>query len=213
MPVYIPEPPRVWTRVQSNCTVNENLNNNLVFSRLTNTNIPRVLAIQEAQMIIKGNVLQYKKNSSQLTKKQRYSQICKGMWTNRTKNFATQSLTYTNPNTTSLLRINAVDIPNPDPYLTNPFNCPINFIQDGGSLICNVTVNPCTNEIIQQTKVNNCFPNSFSNVPGSPKILCWDPRIATWYAKPRYTMNNSGNKWPTNYKAFVSACHPTPKPI
>jgi len=211
MPVYIPDPPRVWSRVQSNCTVNTNIND-LVFSPLTKINVSRAQASYETQMIAKGNVLQYKKNSSQLTKKQRYSQICKGMWTNRTKNFATQSEIYTNPNTASLLRVNALEIPNTDFNQPNPFNCANNYIQDGGKLICNVTVNPCTNEIIRKTKVNNCFPNSYSNVPGPIQILCWDPRISTWYAKPRYTMNNSGNKWPTNYKTFVSACRPTPNP-
>jgi hypothetical protein len=56
-------------------------------------------------MINKGNVLQYKKNSSNLTQWQKYSQIAKGQWVNRTKTWATQSTRgYTNPNNMSLIR-------------------------------------------------------------------------------------------------------------
>ena len=57
-------------------------------------------------MYNKGNVLQYKKNSSNLTKKQRYSQIAKGMWTNRTKTWASQTETISSPNTQWLQRVN-----------------------------------------------------------------------------------------------------------
>lgn len=197
---YNPEPPKVWTRVQANCTFANN-----IYDPLTTQFTTRAEYVLKAQQMIKGNVLQYKKNSSNLTKSQKYSQICKGLWTNRSKNYATQSDIYTNPNTNSLLRLNSVDIPNPNPR--NPFNCPTNFIQNGGNLVCNVTVNPCTNVIIQDTQTINCFPSTCSNVPGKVTSLCWNPKMTTWYAKPRYTMNNSGTKWPVNYKAFVSACH------
>jgi hypothetical protein len=56
-------------------------------------------------MLNKGNVLQYKANSSNITKAQRYSKIAKGQWINRNTTWATQSTRgYTNPNTTSLKR-------------------------------------------------------------------------------------------------------------
>lgn len=210
---YNPIPTRFWSRVQTVCTNDELRQSEFVYLPLSNRTIPRAQAIIETQMLIKGNVLQYKKNSSSLTKKQRYSQICKGAWTNRTKNYATQSQTYTNPNTNSLLRVNSVDLQvTPSGIyqydIKNPFNCPLNSIQEGGNLICNTTVNPCTNQIIQQTKVNLCFPTSSSNVPGRVIDLCWNPKVDTWYAKPRRTMNNSGNKWPINYKGLISACQP-----
>jgi hypothetical protein len=57
-------------------------------------------------MLNKGNVLQYKKNSSNITKQQRYAQIAKMQWTNRTKTWASQSVTATMPNTQSLKRVN-----------------------------------------------------------------------------------------------------------
>ena len=63
-----------------------------------------------AQEQRKGNILQYKDNSSNLTNQERYAQIMKGSWTNRTKTFATQSVDYTNPNTHGFKRVNYTSI-------------------------------------------------------------------------------------------------------
>lgn len=193
-PGYNPQPPRAWSRVQNACST---LNDNIDSAYL---NYELILFPQ----INKGNVLQYKKNSSSLTKNQRYSQIAKGMWTNRTKTWATQSQIYTNPNTTSLKRINYVEVPLPS-GLRDAFGCPTATYKDGGTLLCNQTVNPCTNEAIQTTYVSNCNPSSSSNVPGPIVPLCWSNRIQTWYPRQRLVMNNSTNKWPINYKLFRSA--------
>lgn len=57
-------------------------------------------------MINKGNVLQYKKNSSNITMKARYSQIAKGQWVNRTKTFASQNVLQSLPNTNNFKRVN-----------------------------------------------------------------------------------------------------------
>jgi hypothetical protein len=70
--------------------------------------VPYQLGFYYTAQINKGNILQYKKNSSNLTKQQRYSQIAKGMWTNRNTTWATQSDRYTNPNTQSLKRIGSI---------------------------------------------------------------------------------------------------------
>ena len=209
---YNPIPARLWSRTQAPCTFyNEYENYDTVYVSLTNSTVSRAKAIYETQMLVKGNTLQYKKNSSNITKSQRYSQICKGQWTNRTTSFATQTQSYTNPNTNSLKRVNAIEIPPNDipgrpnnisgPYQTeviNPFLCPNDSIQDGGQLVCNTVVNPCTNDIIQQTKNELCYPTTCSDVPGKIMDLCWDPRVATWYAKPRLTMSNGGNQGPQN---------------
>jgi hypothetical protein len=183
------------------------------------------LVFRRLAQLNKGNVLQYKKNSTQLTKNQRYSQIAKGLWTNRTKTWATQSDTYTNPNTTSLKRVGYVRYPKNDitpgspanlsgPYvpvsaLTDPFNCPNFTFKDGGSLICSTYENPCTGQVIERTFQPNYYPTSDSNVPGPIQYLYWDPRLQTWYPRQRLTMNNSTNKWPYNYKLFQSAIHPS----
>ena len=211
-PNYNPKPTRAWSRVENACP---NVSNTV------NVNGVPV----SSQMLRKGNVLQYKANSSNLTKNQRYTQIAKGMWTNRTKSFATQSQTYSNPNTTSLLRVGATtivypndwpgypnnisgpfqyDIPNPFPcYQANIFN-----LQDGGNLVGNTYVNPCTGDIEKQIITNPCNPTSSSDVPGQVKLLCWDPRVQTWYPRQRYVMTNSFDKYPQGYKGFLSAIVP-----
>jgi len=91
---YLPQPTRVWSRVQNSCVQ---------------------LSLSEADtiaMLNKGNVLQYKANSSNLTKAQKYSKIAKGQWINRNTTWATQSTRgYTNPNISNLKRTgNVVNI-------------------------------------------------------------------------------------------------------
>ena len=200
---YNPVPPRVWSRVQNPCSViaykNDDPGANSDFAR----------AEYDRQMLLKGNILQYKKNSSNLTKKQRYTQIAKGMWTNRTKTWATQSDTYTNPNMTSLLRVNYTILdPSNNTFSSrsNPFGCPTTVIPDGGNLVCNVVVNPCTQEVVKRTKSQQlCNPTSDSDVPGQIQLLCWNDGTQTWYPRQRYIMPTSGTKWPVGYKGFVSA--------
>jgi len=86
---YLPDPPRAWSRVQNYCFDPKNA----------------VFLTEQMTMLNKGNVLQYKANSSNLTQSQKYSKIAKGQWVNRNTTWATQSAKgYTNPNTTSLKR-------------------------------------------------------------------------------------------------------------
>jgi len=216
---YNPIPPRVWSRVQNQCTFKTT--NSDVYVPLLNKTITPLAANYYEQQIAKGNVLQYKKNSSSLTKKQRYSQISKGLWTNRTTTYASQSQTTTNPNTRSLKRVNYTEYPFPNtlvgkpnnisgPYqydVPDPFGCNTNILKDGGSLLCNTYVQPCTDQVIEQTYSQQCYPTSDSDVPGKIQLLCWDPRLNSWYPKQRYIMTNSGTKWPEGYKGFVSAFH------
>jgi len=86
-------------------------------------------------MINKGNVLQYKKNSSNLTKLQRYSQIAKGQWTNRTKTWATQSTRgYTNPNNLSLIRSGGENVTLAGVPTALPVTCPFPPINNNNVL-------------------------------------------------------------------------------
>ncbi|MCJ7802191.1 MAG: fibronectin type III domain-containing protein [Candidatus Marinimicrobia bacterium] len=225
---YNPRPPRVWSRVQNQCTFVDSSNNayyESVYIPLTNQTVTLAQANQESRQIQKGNILQYKGNSSQLTKKQKYSQLAKGFGPNRTKVFATQSETYTNPNTTGLLRVNSVEIPFPNllvgqpnnisgPFqyaVPNPNGCAGFSVQDGGNLVCGTFANPCTGEILKRGATSSviCNPASASNVPGS-STLCWNTKVQTWFPRQRYFMNNSGNKWPQGYKGFVSAVTSAP---
>ena len=193
---YNPNPTRVWSRVQNRCYTADSTVN---YAKID----------YDRQMLLKGNILQYKKNSSNLTKNQRYTQIAKGMWTNRTKTWATQSDTYTNPNNSSLLRVNYTILdPSNNTFSSrsNPFNCPTTEIQDGGNLVCNVVVNPCTQEVIKRSVSQQlCNPTTDSDVPGQIQQLCWNDGTQTWYPRQRYTMGNSGTSWPEGYKGFVSA--------
>lgn len=225
---YNPIPPRVWSRVQNQCTYtdasgNSDINYNQVYIPLTKKTVTQARANYEDKMIYKGNVLQYKGNSSRLTKSQKYTQLAKGFGPNRTKVFATQSQTYTNPNTTGLYRSNTqtytypngvVGEPNnisgPFQYnVPNPNGCSGVSIQDGGTLVCGTFANPCTGEIIKQgaRSATICNPASASDVPGS-SLLRWNTQVQTWFPRQRYFMNNSTDKWPVNYKGLVSAFRP-----
>jgi len=221
---YLPNPPRAWSRVQNKCTyTSTDFSYNQVYIPLTNQIVSPAQANYEDKLIYKGNILQYKGNTSRLTKKQKYSQLSKGFGPNRTKVFATQSQTYTNPNTYGLVRVNydefifpnqLVGEPNnisgPFQYnVPNPYDCSSNVIKDGGNLVCGTYENPCTGEIIKTSSTEpKCFPTYCSDVPGEPQLLCWNPKVQTWFPRQRYIMSNSGNKWPQGYKGFVSAYKP-----
>jgi hypothetical protein len=228
--IYLPLPPRVWSRVQNPCTyLNPNDEYTQSYIPLTNQTVSLAQANYEDKLIYKGNILQYKKNSSQLTKKQKYTQLAKGLGPNRTKVFATQSETYSNPNTTGLLRVNYNELPFPNelvgqpnnisgPFQYNvasPYDCSTNVLQDGGNLVCGTYANQCTGQIIKsgKTTATICNPTYCSDVPGAPIALCWNPALESWYPKPRYVDNNSGDKWPEGYKGFVSAVKPEPPTI
>ena len=223
---YLPIPSRVWSRNQNPCTyIDASGNYNEIYIPLTGQTVSQEQANYEDKLIYKGNVLQYKGNSSRLTKSQKYTQLAKGFGPNRTKVFASQSQTYTNPNTTGLQRVNYSTIPFPNtavgepnnisgPYqynVTNPNGCSGTSIQDGGNLRYGYYANPCTGEIINSCPTSStiCNPASASNVPGY-SILCWNTNVQTWFPKPRYVMNNSTDKWPVNYKGLVSATRPEP---
>jgi hypothetical protein len=93
-PSYNPDPTKEWTRFENNCVYPVNL--------------PASISPSQAHrlaMLYKGNILQYKNNSSNITKSQKYGQIAKGSWINRNTTWATQSQSYTNPNTQSLRRV------------------------------------------------------------------------------------------------------------
>lgn len=219
---YLPIPPRAWSRVQSQCTYTiPGSTYSQSYIPLTNKTVSQAEADYQEKLLYKGNILQYKNNSARLTKKQRYTQLAKGLGPNRTKVFATQTDTYTNPNTTGLLRINSQKYPFPNqlvgkpnnisgPFqynVPNPNGCPGTELEAGGNLICGTYVNQCTGKIIKASdpQVLQCYPTYCSDVPGIPELLCWSSKLNTWFPRQRLTMNNSGNKFPEGYKGFVNA--------
>lgn len=193
---YNPVPARVWSRVQNKCTYETNTENN-------------VLNYYGELQMRKGNVLQYKVNSASFTKVERYARAVKGLGPNRKKVYATQSETYTNPNTSNMARSGYTVYPTLNNNVVNNSSNPCATILDGGTLICGTLANPCSNEILKSAPKSSiiCNPSSASNVPGI-QILCWDYAVQPWYPKPRYVMNTTTDKWPQGYKAFVSAARP-----
>jgi hypothetical protein len=137
-----PNPPRVWSRVQGRC------------STLPVETITQGEAYTIA-MASKGNVLQYKNNSSNITKQQRYSQIAKGMWTNRNTTWASQTITTTMPNTQSLKRVNYRTI-----YLDNgapavgPITCPTSVEP---TIPNKLPINPNTQNIVPRPGITTTF--------------------------------------------------------
>ena len=222
---YNPNPPRVWSRVQNQCTyVQPGSTYSQSFIPLSGQTVSQSEANYEEKLYYKGNILQYKGNSASLTKKQKYSQLARCGGPNRRKVFATQSQTYTNPNTNGLLWANYVTFPFPNqlvgqpnnisgPFQYNvpsPFGCPTTSVKSGGNLVYGTYANQCTGEIIKSgpTSAVICNPSSCSDVPGRPIELCWNDTIQTFYPRQRYIMNNSADKWPEGYKGFVSAVIP-----
>jgi hypothetical protein len=161
---YLPQPTRVWSRVQNTCVQ---------------------LSLSEADkiaMLNKGNVLQYKANSSNLTKAQKYSKIAKGQWINRNTTWATQSTRgYTNPNETSLKRTgNVVNIAiNPTsgeiigPTL-EPITCLKSIITNNENLPSNIANESDTPDIpppVEPNPGSNVFPNIIPVTPAEPVVI------------------------------------------
>lgn len=154
----LPYLPRQWNRVENRCGIN------IIYDS-----------------IHKGNILQYKKNSSNLTNKQRYSKIAKGQWINRNRTWATQnSRGYTNPNNLNLQRNGSINIQtnavipsnischNIIPSLTNNVLPPTNIVSAN-----NETILP---EIINGIEINVNLGNEFPlfTVPEEESILIPD---------------------------------------
>jgi hypothetical protein len=84
-----PKPPRLWSRFKVTCPLDDKINSqkNLDERR-------------------KWEILQYRKNSESLTKKQKFSQFSKGSISKRGQTFAVQNQSFTNPNLLNLKKIN-----------------------------------------------------------------------------------------------------------
>jgi hypothetical protein len=207
-PGYNPNPPRAWSRVQNQCTyiTPNTINETTAYIPILKKSVPLGDVAREIEMINKGNILQYKENSANTTKSQKYSLIARGAW-NRKKAWATQTQIYTNPNTNSFKRVNypRVIIIKPNNQQEAAELGQNNTIPDGGNLNARIIVSQITGQVIQVFPPQFCFPISASNVPGPPMNLCYNDNMQTWYPKQRYVMTNSENKFPENYKGFVSA--------
>ncbi len=180
---YLPQPPREWSRVQNSCSlITSDVNNNdLVKDPYTGELVLPVILEEKLAMLNKGNILQYKANSSNLTQLQKYSKIAKGQWINRNTTWATQSLFgYTNPNTTGLKRDGNINIAiNPitgeiiGPTLAPP-TCPQQIIQNRQVLPYNdasSAIEPVIPPPVEPTPESNVFPPIINETPVGPMVI------------------------------------------
>lgn len=180
---YLPQPPRAWSRVQNSCSLITDTNNNsLVRDPYTGQLVPAIVLAERIAMLNKGNVLQYKANSSNLTKSQKYSKIAKGQWVNRNTTWATQSTRgYTNPNTTSLKRSGNVSNIAIDPITgailgttIEPPTCPqpITPVNEGLPSNGGGSINvPEVPPPIEPEPESNTFPPIISDTPAEPIVI------------------------------------------
>lgn len=196
---------RYWSRVTNRCLYdNENTSEEIIIQN-------RIFAENYA----KGNVLQYKKNSANFTKMQKYSRIAQGYtFYGPRRTYATQSDTYTNPNTQMLARVGYETIEiNP---FTNIYRGTLTGIsnqcnngttyKNGGTLICGSFEKPCSNQPTNIIPINRiiCRPGSDSDVPGSRSFTCWNPRWPTTYTNVRRKMDNAENGIPLSTKYYLT---------
>ena len=128
-PLYNPNPTREWYRFDNQCVFDTDDNidpDEQIYVPMLKRYVSKNSLEFELAVLKKGNILQYKKNSSNITKQQRYAQIARGNWTNRTTTWATQTESYTNPNTNMLQRVNYSNITAAGAPTIDPITrCPI----------------------------------------------------------------------------------------
>jgi len=194
-PNYNPIPTREWYRFENVCVHNNNNsfnnNNNNSFTNNNNNSIIWGGKIYPLSNLKKGNVLQYKKNSANITKQQRYAQIVKGKWTNRTKTWGTQTVTYTNPNVGSLKRICYNKIITNKGNEANASSCINSYQPTDLPLTCNKYIKPSFHSLPINKKVSN---KSMQNMPlnKNNNINIFPKTIVT--ANNNNNNNNNNNK-------------------
>ena len=96
-PVYNPNPPRLWSRFNYVCPCSPG------GQPSCSTDFEKLDERRKAE------ILKYKANSSNITKKQQYANAASNRWlTGRKRSWATQTVSYTNPNTSTLERVGDV---------------------------------------------------------------------------------------------------------
>lgn len=181
---YLPIPPRAWSRVQNSCSLITDIGEDgFIQVPYTNELVPIGVLEQKLAMLNKGNVLQYKANSSNLTQAQKYSKIAQGKWTNRNTTWATQNTRgYTNPNNSSLKRSGNVTNISIDPITgaiigqtTAPVTCPkpVTIVNEalppneGGGSIQEPDIPPP----IEPTPESETFPETIPETPVEPIVI------------------------------------------
>ena len=108
----------------------------------------------------KATIFQYKKNSAGFSKKQQYSRLARGIGRQKGQSFATQSDTYTNPNTHNLVLDNSAVLICPAGVAKNWAWTSQNDTPGPVRKITNEPTVPLTNYIVRRTYLagNNKWP-------------------------------------------------------
>ena len=105
---YLPIPPRLLERTNATCEILfEKLENGTVFYPYFNKKVTFSQAAYLTKMLYKGNILQYPSPSTKvggMTKKMNYARIVKGFGKYRKNGWASQTDSYTSPNSNMLHR-------------------------------------------------------------------------------------------------------------
>lgn len=168
---FVPNPPRLWSRYIPKCV---NCASDQGYANCAAGGFQgQSYSTYELDQRRKVEILKYKANSANTTKAQQYSQAARNMWTRRSRTWATQTESYTNPNVQNLPEV----------------KIPINNVFTAVSLVCRNPNNPCN-------------PTSDSDVPGPVIPLCVNNNIPlTNYIVTR-TYLAGGTKWPENSKVI-----------
>jgi len=181
---YNPRPTKEWYRYENPCVYQTFSNSTVVYIPFLQEYVSSDVLAYELAVLKKGNILQYKKNSADITKSQRYAQIAKGSWTNRNTTWATQGVSYTNPNTTSLKRINYSElVVNPSKEVTS--SSTTYTVTNADGVFCTPSTSPIQNGFVpsnnssgdsnQDTMPPKKTDTTASNNPIIPSIVTPPP--------------------------------------
>jgi hypothetical protein len=198
------QPQREWSRVQSiYTTTTVQYNEYSVYVPLTKQKMAPGEANFDQQILLKSQILQYKKNSSGLTKNQKYSQISKRLSSNKTKSDANYLQKCTNQNNSCFMESSTnsiIGLAN-NKYGSIQYGFMNHVDYSSRSLISDTLDNPSTNELIKQ-KNNNHSDVPKLNIVNKSTL---DSGNNTLYPSQKLKMNNisnisnTSNRYPVNY--------------
>jgi len=126
--------------------------------------------VDKLDMRRKAEILQYKNNDSNMSAKQKYSRLSRGIGTPK-KSWANQRSLSQQPN------------PPSEKPITNPNSNSLQEDNINYRLLC-------------QSNKQKCHSTTSSDVPGKPRNLCYDKNIPLINYKVRRTYLAGSTKWP-----------------
>lgn len=177
---FVPSPARTWSRFE-NAWIQPGYQ-------------PPSMAEQKlTQQLRKARILQYSHNSAPQPKWQRTATIARNQTAGAKRTYATQTASYTNPNSNHLWRVGATRIPvpvgadagMPTGECVDVANPEAPTMLAGGVLVCGVSADPCTNEPLDAAEVESRLGTVGVQPDGTVR---WPPSdLATAVARIQWT--------------------------